>query len=120
MAMSAFVRAVRFAEEFVALSALAVRGLESAKRIRERALARRGEDSMSNQMKYRTLALLGLVSLMGSSVARADDCDTPMAESCACRSQVASAPAKHQPTKTAKASSARVEKKSELIAHRSR
>lgn len=75
---------------------------------------------MSNQMKYRTLALLGLVSLMGGSVARADDCDTPIAESCACRSQVVSAPAKRQPTKAAKASSARAEKKSDLLARRSR
>ena len=74
---------------------------------------------MSNQLKNRTLALLGLVSLMGSSVARADDCDTPAAESCACKSQL-SAPVKRQSTKTAKANSARAEKKSDLIARSSR
>gem|GEM_PF-3400817 len=75
---------------------------------------------MSNQMKNRTLALLGLVSLMGGSVARADDCDTPMAESCACRSQVVSAPAKRQTPKTAKATSTQPSNKSDLIARRSR
>lgn len=78
---------------------------------------------MSNQMKNRTLALLGLISLMSASVARADDCDTPIAESCACRSQVASAPAKSQPAKAAKASSMRASKKIEkadLIARRTR
>jgi hypothetical protein len=47
---------------------------------------------MSSQVKYRALALLGLCSLMSSSVARADDCDTPAAESCACMSQVGKTP----------------------------
>lgn len=70
---------------------------------------------MSNQMKYRVLALLGLVSLMSGSVARANDCDTPAAETCACMSQIASAPAK-QLEKTAKTNSAPAQRKSGLVA----
>jgi len=44
---------------------------------------------LQRQIASSVLGLVALCALTVSSIARADDCDTPSAESCACQSQMA-------------------------------
>lgn len=64
------------------------------------------------QYAYRALALLGLCALASSPIARADDCDTPAAESCACQSTVGSASVKAKAGSAQRAEAASKQKKS--------
>lgn len=49
---------------------------------------------LQRQFAHYALAFLVLCALTTSSVARANECDTPAAESCACQSQMTEAPSK--------------------------
>ncbi len=75
---------------------------------------------------YRALALLSLCALTSSPIARANDCDTPAAEPCACQSTVASASPKTKGRSAQRAGAGSKEKKSaqapkpQSLAHRSR
>ncbi len=78
------------------------------------------------QYAYRALALLGLCALTSSPVARANDCDTPAAESCACQSSVTSASLKTKGRSAQRAEAGSKQKKSaqapkpQAVAHRPR
>ncbi len=75
---------------------------------------------------YRALALLGLCALTSGPIARANDCDTPAAESCACQSTVGSASLKAKGRSAQHAEVGSKQKKSaqaakpQALAHRSR
>jgi hypothetical protein len=80
------------------------------------------------QYAYRALALLSLCALTSSPIARANDCDTPAAESCACQSTVASASPKAKGRSAQRAEAGSKQKKSaqapapkpQALAHRPR
>jgi hypothetical protein len=66
----------------------------------------------SREYAYRALALLGLCALTSSSIAQANECDTPAAEPCACRSTVSSASVKTRAHSARRADAAAKQKKS--------
>jgi hypothetical protein len=78
------------------------------------------------QYAYRALALLSLCALTSSPIARANDCDTPAAESCACQSTVASPSLKTKGRSAPRAEADSKQKKSaqapkpQALAHRPR
>lgn len=78
------------------------------------------------QYAYRALALLSLCALISSPIARANDCDTPAAEPCACQSTGASASNKTKGRSAQRAEAGSKQKKSaqppkpQAVAHRSR
>jgi hypothetical protein len=58
---------------------------------------RTSKNRLQRQVASYVLGFVTLCALTVSSIAKADDCDTPSAESCACRSQIAKSTSRIKP-----------------------